>query len=142
MLTEFIETNEGFIQDFDLSCFRSLRSLEVTASSVSQTRADAPYLLRDIFSTITSPEFSEIILVFQRPDLCRPYHIPFDVFREMYSKRKFRLVFCLEVLKKYRAAGLEVMRRRMDLEIAQQRLDFLASPPTLAVRGRNFRKGG
>ena len=142
MLTEFIETNEGFIQDFDLSCFRSLRSLEVTASSVSQTRADAPYLLRDIFSTITSPDFSEIILVFQRPDLYRPYQIPFEVFREMYSKRKFRLVFCLEVLKKYRAAGWEVMRQRLDSEIAQRRLDFLSSPPTLAVRGRNFRKGG
>jgi len=63
------------------------------------------------------------------------------VFREMYSKRKFRLVFCLEVLKKYRAVGLEVMRRRMDSEIAQQRLDFLASPPTLAIRGRNFWRG-
>ena len=60
----------------------------------------------------------------------------------MYSKRKFRLVFCLEVLKKYRAGGLEVMRRRLDLEIAQKRLDFLASPPTLAIRERNFWKGG
>ena len=128
----------GFLQDFDLSHLRSLRSLEVTASSVSQARADAPSLLRDIVFTITSPVFSEIILVFQRPDLYRPYHIPFDAFREMYSKRKFRLVFCLEVLKKYRAGGLEAMRQRLDSEVAQQRLDFLDSPPTLTIRERNF----
>jgi len=139
---ESAESNKGFIQDFDLSRFHSLQSLEVPASSLSQAREDAPNLLRDIFSTITSPEFAEIILVFQRPDLYRPYYIPFDVFREMYSKRKFRLVFCLEVLKEYRPVWLEILRQRMDSEITHQRLDFLASPPTLAIRGQNFWKGG
>jgi len=133
---EYTESDEGFLQDFDLSRLHSLQSIEVTAS---QTCADAP-LLRDIFFTITSPVFSEIVLVFRRTELFRPYHIPFETFREMYSKRKFRLVFCLEVLKKYRNVGLNVMRRRMDLEIARKRLDFLASPPTLAIRERNFWK--
>lgn len=78
-----------------------------------------------------------MILVFQRPDLYRPYYIPFDMFRQMHSKRKFRLVFCLEVSKKYRELGLQVMRRRMEYEIAERRLEFLASPPTLAISERN-----
>jgi len=82
--------------------------------------------------------FSEIILVFQRPDLYRPYNIPFETFREIHSKQKFRLVFCLEVAKRYRKRGLDVMQRRLDFEMAQQRLDFLASPPTLSIREQNF----
>jgi hypothetical protein len=101
------------------------------------SRRDAPYLLRDIVSTIRSPVFSEVILVFQRPDLYRPYHISFDMFREMHSKQKFRLVFCLEVSKKYRDMVLHMMRRRMEWEIAHRRLDFLASPPTLTISERN-----
>jgi len=131
---EFAETNERFLQIFDLSHLRSLRSLEVTVSSLSQTHADAPYVLRDIFSTITSPEFSEITLLFQYQDLIHPFYIPFDVFREMHSKRKFRLVFCLEVLKIYTAVGLKVVRQEMDRMFAQGIVDFLESPPTLVAR--------
>ena len=58
----------------------------------------------------------------------------FGLFREMYSKRKFRLVFCLEVPKNDRTAGSRLMRQRMDSEIVQKGLDFLASPPTLVIR--------
>ena len=97
----------------------------------------APQLLHDIASTITSPVFSEFVLVFQRWDLDNSHHIPFDVFRPMYSKRKFRLVFCLEVTKSFRDKGLGVMRRRLDWEVDHQRLDFLASRPTLAISERN-----
>ena len=136
-LPRYAEDNEELLQDLDLSHLHSLQSLEVTVSSVSRAHRDAPYLLRDIVSTIKSPVFSEIILVFQRADLCRPYHIPFDMFRQMYSEKKFRLVFCLEVSKKYRNLGLQVMRQRMKWEIAERRLDFLASPPTLTISERN-----
>ncbi|KAF9647258.1 hypothetical protein BDM02DRAFT_3117397 [Thelephora ganbajun] len=100
---------------------------------MSQARRDAPYLIHDIFSTIKSPVFSEIILIFQRPDLYRPYYIPFDMFRQMHSERKFRLVFCMEVSKRYRHLGLQVMKRRMEYEVEERRLDFLESPPTLTV---------
>ena len=104
---------------------------------MSQAHRGVPYLLRDVASTITSPVFSEVVLVFQRPDLYRPYQIPFDVFRQMYSKRKFRLVFCLEVAKKYRDFGWDRMRRRLDSETSHQRLNFLASLPTLTISERN-----
>lgn len=130
------ESSEELLQDFDLSRLKSLRSLEFTASSMSQA-SGAPDLLRDILSTIRSPLFSEVILVFQRPDLYRPYYIPFEVFRQMHSMKKFRLIFCLEVARRHRSLGLRVMRQRMDYELAERRLDFLESPPTLAISERN-----
>ena len=133
---DYPESPEELLQDFDLSHLRSLRSLEVTASSMSQA-SGAPDLLRDIVSTIKSPLFSEVILVFQRPDLYRPYYIPFEVFRQMHSRRKFRLIFCLEVAKRYRNSGLRVMRQRMEYELAGKRLDFLETPPTLVISERN-----
>ena len=104
---------------------------------MSYARRDAPDLLHDIVSVIESPVFSEIVLVFQRPDLCRPYYIPLDMFRRMHSRRKFRLVFCLEVSKRYRDNGLLAMKQRMEDEIAEGRLEFLASPPTLAISEGN-----
>jgi len=81
--------------------------------------------------------FSEIVLVFQRTDIYRPYYVPFDVFRQMHSKRKFRLVFCVEAPKKYRGFGLEMMMRRIEYEISGGGLDFLASPPTLVISEGN-----
>ena len=137
VLTEYAETREGLLQEYDLSHLRSLRSFEVTASSMSQARKDAPDLLRDIISTIQSPMFSEVILVFQRADLYRPYYILFEMFRQMHSKRKFRLVFCLEVSKKHMDLGLQVMRQRMEYELAERRLDFLESPPALTISEGN-----
>lgn len=137
MLTECAETSKGLLQDFDLSHLRSLQSLEVTVSSIPHTRQDTLDLFRDVASTITSPVFSEVVIIFQRPDLYRPTYIPFDVFREMYSKREFRLVFCLEVPKSHRNFGLDVMRRNLDWGESHQKLDFLASPATLAISERN-----
>lgn len=133
ILTRNIETKQELLQAFDLSHLRSLRSLEITASSMSKAFQEATHLVHDIFSTIKSPVFSEIILVFQRPDLCRPYYVPFDMFRQMHSERKFRLVFCLEVAKRYKDAALQVMLQRMESEVTQRKLDFLESPPTLRM---------
>ena len=133
-----IETKQELLRAFDLSRLHSLRSLEVTASSMSKASHDATHLVHDIFSTINSSNFCEIILVFQRPDLYRPYYLPFDMFREMHSEKKFRLVFCLEVSKRHRNVGLMVMQQRMGYEISERRLDFLASPPTLRVSEGNY----
>ena len=135
------ETREELLKDFDLSYLRSLRSLEVTASSVSYGSRLDPDLLRDIISTIKSPVFSEVVLVFQRPDLYRPYSISFEPFREVHSRRKFRLVFCLEVSKRHRDFGLQVMQHRIVYEMAQRRLGFLESPPTLTISEGNHWTG-
>ena len=134
-LMDLTESNEEMLQGFDLSHLHSLRSLEVTASSLS--RPWSSQLFHDIASTITSTAFSVFILVFQRSDLYNSHHTPFDVFRQMYSKRKFRLVFCLEVSKSFRDVGWYVIQRRLDREIGHQRLNSLASRPTLTISERN-----
>lgn len=103
---------------------------------MSKALREATYLVHDIFSTIKSSVFSEIVLVFQRPDLCRPFYIPFDMFRQMHSERKFRLVFCLEVAKRYKGAALQVMEQRMRYQEDERWFDFLESPPTLRMRER------
>jgi hypothetical protein len=100
---------------------------------MSKASHEATQLVHDIFSTIESSHFCEIVLVFQRPDLYRPYYLPFDMFREMHTERKFRLVFCLEVSKRHRDVGLRVMQQRMGYEVSERRLDFLESTPTLRM---------
>ena len=100
---------------------------------MSKAFQEATFLVHDIFSTIKSPTFSEIVLVIQRPDLYRPHYVPVDVFRQMHSERKFRLVYCLEVSKRHKDRGLEVMQQRMWHDIAGRRLDFLEGPPTLRM---------
>ena len=123
------------LQDFDLSHFHSLRSIEVYAYSFCEEPFSS---LRSIFSTITSPGFYEIILTITFRSFIRLDNIPFGIFHEMYSKRKFRLVFCIEAWDKMGGGvQLEEMRRMVDSEIARGRLDFLASPPTLAIREQN-----
>jgi len=131
------KSKQELLRAFDLSHLRSLRCLEVTASSMSKAYQEATRLIHEIFSTIKSPVFSEIVLVFQRPDLYRPYFIPFDMFRQMHSERKFRLVFSLEVAKRHKDLGLQVMELRMGYEVAQERLDFLENPPTLRISEGN-----
>lgn len=104
---------------------------------MSKASEEATHLIHDIFSTITSPVFSEIILVFQRPDLYRPYYLPPDMFHQMHSERKFKLVFCLEVAKRHRKIGVRVMKQRLAYEVKERRLGFLGRPPTLRVSEGN-----
>ena len=139
-LTERPGASGGMLKEFNLSRLHSLRSLEVTTASMSEIHTSC--LFRDIASTITSPVFSEVILVFRYLDLNHPYPILFypllfDALRHTYSKRRFRMVFCLEVVEKDICAGMQMMRERLEWETIHGRLDFLASPPTLVVGERN-----
>ena len=55
----------------------------------------------------------------------------------MHSERKFRLVFSLEVAKRHRAFGVQVVKGWMGYEVGQRRLDFLESPPTFRISKGN-----
>ena len=100
-------------RDLDLSRNMSIRKLEITAESlirVLRERAPAtvPSSFRAVLSTIKSPVFSDVIINYQwddfyntvysankRPELGEEdawYHRQFDVFREMYKARDYRLV--------------------------------------------------
>ena len=50
------------IWDFDLSLHKSLRMLEVLASSISR---EEPGFLTRVLRTITSPAFSEVIIIYR-----------------------------------------------------------------------------
>ena len=100
-------------RDLDLSRNKSLRELKITAQSlirVLRDRAPAtiPSSFRAVLSTITSPVFSDFVVVYQGGDFYNDvysgnaraelgdedtwYHRQFEVFREMYKARDYRLV--------------------------------------------------
>ena len=80
-------------QGFDLSCNTALQSLEVQTTGGFQECNR--HILREALRTITSPVFSEIVVVFNEEDV---HWLPsgmIDVLREMHEIKNFRLVFYL-----------------------------------------------
>lgn len=134
VLMRFTGLEQEALQVYDLSRLHSLRSLEVHACSFTGTRFEQA--LYDIFSTINSPVFSEVRLVFQRHDLDYSSRIPFYTFRKMHSKMEFRMVCCLEVSKGYRDMGMQVLRKRMESEIEERKWSFLKLPLRLQISER------
>ena len=99
--------------DIDLSHSKSLRTLEIAARFVL---SGEPGYLTHALSTITSPAFHEVVIVYRDSDLSTQHlHISsgpfgfvveekaswysrqFDLFREMHKIRDFRLVLFVDV---------------------------------------------
>ena len=101
------------LRDYDLSRNKSLWQLKITAQSLIEALRDrAPATtsssLRAILSTIKSPAFSDVLVVYHAHEFCNAvynkdrraelgeedewYYKQFDAFREMYKARDFRLV--------------------------------------------------
>ena len=86
----------------------------------------------DVFSTIRSPVFCELVVVLARLEIYLPWVVTlFKVLRMMNEVRPFNLVFLLEVLD-FREARQELMEV-LDLVAAKGLLSFLDSPPTIRV---------
>ena len=99
-----------FCRDLDLSRNRSLRKLEITASSimgVMGVRAPTaiPSSFKTMISSIKSPVFSDVVVIYQQGDFYNDlypahtstneesrYHRQFKVLREMHKARDYRLV--------------------------------------------------
>ena len=126
-------TARSSLLDFDLSRIESLRTLEVIAQSIISwndavrgPKPAIPRFLRTILRTITSPVFSEVVVIYREHDFsglwlwpsrahCVPITIGgssrpeglfvqdlrhrrlFEAFREMYRVRDFLLVLRVEV---------------------------------------------
>ena len=148
----------GFsLQDFDLSRNKSLRALEVPARHiVSKREPCAPSsatlsFLMTTLPTITSPAFSEVVIVYRDRDFSGVGYYPlrvyrkatpadrateaswhrrlFEVFRKTHAIRDFRLVLCADVwgrMKEYTVGELECA---VAVEKAAKRLDYLPSEP-------------
>jgi len=86
-----------------------------------------------IFSTITSPVFSELVVVFAgRGMKYLPRNAILATLRTMHEIRPFKLVFLLEVAGHSREARRE-LTEALDSVTADNRLSFLDSPPTIRI---------
>jgi len=87
----------------------------------------------EVFSTITSPVFFELVIVLAGSDMVYSrWKYMFETLRAMSEVRPFVLVFLLEVPDF--SQGEESRRklaRALDLVTAEGLLDFLDSPPTI-----------
>jgi hypothetical protein len=97
-------TGAFHFRDFNLSRIKLLRTLEITAQCIYSS-----YLLTHALSTITSPAFSEVTIIYRDSDLPRSpspaeardeahaHHWQFELFRAMRRVRNFQLVLCARV---------------------------------------------
>lgn len=86
-----------------------------------------------LFSSITSPVLSELVIVLLSISVARLHHeiALFRVLREMSEVRRFKLVFLLEPWDFSQGEVLRNLERALDLVSAKGLLDFLDSPPTI-----------
>ena len=99
--------------------------------------------LRDLLPTITSPMFSDVVIVLQEStihDTRFMQHILFDIARGMHEVKPFCLVFCLEVWEGNREYVTGELKRYTDADAAKGGLDFLPCPPAIISDTRVSRR--
>jgi len=123
----------GLLRYFDLSKNRSLRTLEVAIDRITRYCVDAPRFLRNLLSTITSPLFSEVVLISEPVSeghaILRPSLI--NIVGGMYQVKPFRLVFCLWVWDGDQGDAMERFKAGLDEEVVQGTFGFLTYPPVI-----------
>ena len=134
----------GRREEFDLSNNTSLRSLEVAMGAILHHANTSLTFLKDLLSTITSPAFSEIVIVVE--DNVTHYadffqHVLSKVVRRLYEVKPFRLVFCLKVWDGDREATVKRLKGYIDGEAAEGGLEFLPCPPVISTQQLGRRKG-
>ena len=87
----------------------------------------------DVFSTITSPVFSELVVVIEGDVMSYPSKqlVLFETLRMMNEVRPFRLVLLLEVWDFYKEKARQKLAEALALATQRGCLDFLDSPPTI-----------
>ena len=88
--------------------------------------------LKEFFPTITSPVFSEIVVIFPG-EVSWPRGLA-EVLHEIYRIREFRLVFCLETMERSRVVDLQAFEIATRAEMAKGSYDFLPCPPVIFFR--------
>jgi hypothetical protein len=87
----------------------------------------------DVFSTITSPVFSELVIVIEAEGVTRlPSEVMlFETLRTMNGVRPFKLVFLLMVPDVSLGEARQKLGGALDSVNARGALGFLDSPPTI-----------
>ena len=125
--------------DFNLSRLKVLRSLQVKAPALflrilayQKPPADFLTTIESIFHTITSPVFSELVIVIQSGDV---YHFPWRMYgtlRRMYGVRPFKLVFLiLGSERSTEVVALRTWQGAINVATTKGLLGFLQSPPSI-----------
>jgi len=165
-LNNFDFTARSSPEDFDLSRNNSLRALEITSQSIGATCVglsgllEASPSLKHALSTITSPAFSEVIVLYQDFDFCyywgtppaffpisqtaragvaSRHHKRFNLFREMYKVRDFRLVLCADVWDRMGKYSVGVLKQAIAVEKAERGLGGLPSELSVTYSPRGYR---
>lgn len=134
-------------QVFDLSKNRSLRSLEISLKDIPQCPDLALIFLMDILSTITSPVFSDLVIIFEDKAaryVHLLYHTLFSMVRRMYEVRPFRLVFRLEIRGGDHEETARMLKECIDAQVVRGELWFLPCPPVIlsSTRARHRPREG
>jgi len=91
-----------------------------------------PAFVTDVFSTITSPVFSELVIIIGNSVTYLPQNVRFfETLRKMHEVRPFKLVFLFEAPDHWntRRRLAEALR----LVTTKGLVDFLNSPPAIRI---------
>jgi hypothetical protein len=115
----------------NLSQLKVLRSLEV-GDWGTDFRPARHHTVMGIFATITSPAFSELVIIIEAVGVARlPSEVKlFETLRTMNGVRPFKLVFMLVVPDSSREETRRELAGALDSVTARGLLDFLGSPAT------------
>ena len=127
-------TLSAYPQSFDFSCNTALQSLEVLLHPIVSPLQKYTRTIKELLSTIISPAFSEIVVVFSERQVYDPSDSLTQVLHEIYEIKKFRLAFCLEALEELRAPSLHHLTLRTRAAAAAGTYDFLPCPPSVFSR--------
>ena len=149
---QFTVNSQVSFQYFNLSRSKSLRMLETTVGSITCAGDAALSSLRTVLSTVTSPMFLDVVIVYHDDDLSRwgpDYFGPscrvgptlaactirhqqtFKVFREMHEALEFRLVLCADVSYLMVGYTVEMLKRFLMVERIVGGLDYLRYEPLI-----------
>ena len=161
----------GFsLQDFDLSRNKSLRTLQVWAGTIGTLSDDsqgtALSRLKYALSTITSPAFFKVMVIFTERDFCgvepwpnpdQPFfretsqaerteeaalhHRRFEVLREVHKVRNFQLTLCAYVWDPVGEYSVRMLKEAIAEEKAQWGFDDFLSEPLVVYDPRRSRLG-
>ena len=142
------------LREFDLSRSKSLRTLQVPASSIDRDLNTTSSLLKQVLSTITSPSFFEVMIIFrwynfsgveswQHPDKPPLHEVSraesaaeaqrhrrrFEVLREVHKVRDFRLVLDASVWGPASEYSMRMLKEAVAKEGAKKAFcGFLSEP--------------
>ena len=122
----------AFPQHLDFSRHTAFRCLEVRLYPVSGSWGYI-HAIKTLLSTIASPEFSEVVVLFPEGGIHWATERLVSVLREMYEIKRFRVSFCLELAER-RMPYAHRLTLEVEAGVVAGIYDFLPCPPSVFFR--------